>query len=94
MVKATWQGTLLAESEATQLVEGNHYFPAAAVRWEHLRPSVSHSTCAWKGIASYYDVVVGEAANPDAAWSYPEPKAAARRIAGHIAFWKGITIEA
>ena len=93
-MKATWNGTLLAESGDTVIVEGNHYFPEASLRREHFRPSDKHTTCPWKGIASYYDVVVGEAVNKDAAWFYPEPKDAAKQILGRVAFWKGVTVEA
>ena len=91
-MKAIWHDTVLAESDRTVVVEGNHYFPAEAVNREFLRDSSTHSTCPWKGVASYYDVVVDGAVNKDAAWYYPEPKAAARQIAGHIAFWKGVAV--
>ena len=93
MARATWNGTLLAQSDTFEMVEGNVYFPPDALVREHLRPSATHTTCHWKGEASYYDVVVGEARNADAAWFYPEPKSAAQEIAGHVAFWKGVTIE-
>ncbi len=93
MPRATWKGTVLAESDACVVVEGNQYFPADAVRREHLRPSATHTTCPWKGIASYYDVVVGGEVNPDAAWYYPEPKEAAAGIRGRIAFWHGVQVE-
>lgn len=92
-MKATWNGAVIAESEDTVVVEGNHYFPAQAVRAEHLRPSPTRTVCGWKGTASYHDVVVGDAVNRDAAWFYPEPKAAAANIAGRIAFWKGVRVE-
>ena len=91
-MKAIWHDTVLAESDRTVVVEGNHYFPAEAVNREFLRDSSTHSTCPWKGVASYYDVVVDGAVNKDAAWYYPEPRAAARQIAGHIAFWKGVAV--
>jgi len=91
-MKAIWRDTVLAESDQTVVVEGNHYFPAEAVHKEFLRDSSTHSTCPWKGVASYYDVVVDGAVNRDAAWYYPEPKEAARQIAGHIAFWKGVAV--
>ena len=94
MARATWNGVVIAESDRTRIVEGNHYFPADAVRTEHLAPSETHTVCGWKGTASYYDVVVGDARNADAAWFYPEPKAAAKEIAGHVAFWRGVRIEA
>jgi uncharacterized protein (DUF427 family) len=92
-VRATWNGTVLAESDDTVVVEGNHYFPPDAVRREHVEPSSEHSTCPWKGEASYYDVVVDGDRNPGAAWYYPEPKPAAAEIAGHVAFWRGVDVE-
>ena len=92
-MKATWQGTTLAESDETIVVEGNHYFPSDSLAREHFRPSATHTTCGWKGVASYYDVAVGEALNKDAAWYYPEPKEAAANIKDHVAFWKGVAIE-
>jgi uncharacterized protein (DUF427 family) len=93
MARATWNGTVLAESERTVVVEGNHYFPPEAVRREHLRDSATHTVCGWKGTASYYDVEVGGQVNKDAAWYYPEPKPAAANIKGYIAFWKGVRVE-
>ena len=93
MAKAIWQGQVLAESEATVQVEGNHYFPAESVNQSLLRDSSTHTTCGWKGVASYYDVVVGDHVNADAAWYYPEPKSAADNIRGHVAFWKGVVIQ-
>ena len=93
MPKAIWQETVLAESGETVVMEGNHYFPATAVRREFLSPSETHTVCPWKGIASYYDVEVNGQRNPDAAWFYPEPSAAAREIKNHIAFWKGVRVE-
>ena len=93
MARATWNGAVLAESDRCQVVEGNYYFPPDAVSREHLRPSSTHTQCSWKGTASYYDVVVGEQRNADAAWYYPEPKPAAREIAGWVAFWHGVTVE-
>jgi uncharacterized protein (DUF427 family) len=92
-MKATWNGTVLAESDDTVVVEGNHYFPVAALRREHFRPSDTHTTCGWKGVASYYDVVVDGAVNKDAAWYYPDPKDAARQILDRVAFWKGVMVE-
>ena len=91
--RATWNGTVVAESADTVVVEGNHYFPPSDVRTEHLRPSDSHTTCHWKGVAGYYDVVVGDKVNRDAAWYYPEPSRAASRIKGRIAFWHGVKVE-
>ena len=91
-MRAIWNGALLAESDDTVVVEGNHYFPASALRSEHLRPSDSHTTCVWKGVASYYDVVVDGQINKDAAWYYPTPSAAAAKVAGRVAFWKGVKV--
>lgn len=93
-MKATWNGAVLAESDRTVVVEGNHYFPPDAIRPEYFRPSGTHTECGWKGTASYYTIEVGGERNPDAAWYYPDPKAAARQIAGYVAFWKGVTVTA
>jgi uncharacterized protein (DUF427 family) len=93
MPKAIWRGRVIAESDATRVVEGNDYFPPDAVRREHLRPSATHTTCSWKGVASYYDVLVEGAENRDAAWTYPDPKPAAAEIAGYVAFWRGVEIQ-
>ena len=90
--RAMWQGVVLAESDDTVVVEGNHYFPADSLRREHLRDSSHHTVCGWKGSASYYDVVVGAEVNANAAWYYPEPKDAARQIAGRVAFWRGVQV--
>ncbi|HEY0140467.1 MAG TPA: DUF427 domain-containing protein [Thermoanaerobaculia bacterium] len=92
-MKATWNGTTLAESNDTVVVEGNHYFPLESVDRALLRDSTTHTTCPWKGIASYYDVVVGDNVNKDACWYYPEPKEAAKEIRGRVAFWKGVRVE-
>jgi uncharacterized protein (DUF427 family) len=94
MARATWSGAVLAESDRTVVVEGNHYFPPDSLRRAHLRESDHTTVCGWKGVASYYDVVVGEATNANAAWYYPTPKDAAKEIAGHVAFWKGVVVEA
>jgi uncharacterized protein (DUF427 family) len=94
MVKAIWNGAVIAESDQTVVVEGNHYFPPDAVKKEYLRPSSTHTTCGWKGQASYYDVVVDGRTNKDAGWYYPDPLPAAKNIAGHVAFWRGVTVEA
>jgi uncharacterized protein (DUF427 family) len=91
--RATWKGAVLAESARTVAVEGNQYFPIDDVRLEHMRPSASHTTCHWKGIASYYDVVVDGEVNRDAAWYYPDPSAAAIRIKNRVAFWHGVKVE-
>ena len=93
MARASWNGAVVAESDRCQIVEGTHYFPPDAVRREHLRPSETHTVCSWKGTASYYDVVVDGRVNADAAWYYPEPKAAAASIAGWVAFWRGVAVE-
>lgn len=92
-MKATWKGAVLAESDDTVVVEGNHYFPAESISREHFRESGTHTTCPWKGVASYYDVLVGEEVNADAAWYYPEPKDAAKEIEGRVAFWRGVRVE-
>ena len=94
MAKAIWNGEILAESDRCEIVEGNHYFPPETVKKQHLQPSKTHTTCGWKGIASYYDVVAGGQRNKDAAWYYAEPKPAAHNIAGYVAFWKGVKVEA
>jgi len=94
MARATWNGTILAESDATVVVEGNHYFPADSVQREHFKASERRSHCPWKGDAAYYTLEVGGQVNEDAAWTYPEPMAAASEIKDHVAFWKGVQIEA
>jgi uncharacterized protein (DUF427 family) len=91
-VRATWNGTVLAESDETVVVEGNHYFPRAAVKGEHLVESNSHSVCPWKGKASYFTVDVGGERNPDAAWYYPHPFRAAEEIRDRVAFWRGVEV--
>ncbi len=91
-MKAIWNGAVLAESNDTVLVEGNHYFPAESLSREYFVPSDTHTTCPWKGKASYYTVQVGGQQNPDAAWFYPDPKDAARQIRGRVAFWKGVQV--
>lgn len=92
MAKATWNGTTIAESDDTVVLEGNHYFPRDSVRDDYLRESTTNSTCPWKGVASYYDLTVDGKVNRDAAWYYPAPKEAAREIAGRVAFWKGVEV--
>ncbi len=92
-MKAKWHGELIAESDKTIVVEGNQYFPMESVKQDSLRVSNTHTSCPWKGEASYYDVLVNGEVNKDAAWYYPEPKEAARNIANHVAFWKGVSIE-
>ncbi|MBC7243011.1 MAG: DUF427 domain-containing protein [Anaerolineae bacterium] len=91
-MKAIWNGTVIAESDTTIVVEGNHYFPPESVRREYLQPSDTHTTCPWKGVASYYHVVVGDQVNRDAAWYYPEPKPAASHIKDYVAFWRGVQV--
>ena len=93
MTKAMWEGAVLAESGATVEVEGNQYFPPESIRQEYFKPSDAHSVCPWKGTASYYDIEVGGKRNAGAAWFYPEPKPAAKRIKGYVAFWKGVSVE-
>jgi uncharacterized protein (DUF427 family) len=88
-----WHGAVLAESDATVVVEGNHYFPSSDVRDECFEPSDTTSVCPWKGTARYRSVVVDGERNPDAAWYYPDPKDAARQITGRVAFWNGVTVE-
>lgn len=92
-MKATWNNAIIAESDDTVVVEGNHYFPPESVKQEYLQPSAKHTTCPWKGEASYYDVVVDGQTNTDAAWYYPETKPAAAEIKDRIAFWRGVEIE-
>jgi len=93
MAKALWKGAVLAESDRTVVVEGNHYFPRSAVRAEYMRPSDTHTICPWKGTASYLHVEVNGERNADAAWFYPNPKPAAEQIKDHVAFWKGVRVE-
>ena len=92
-MKATWNNEVVAESDDTVVVEGNHYFPPDAVTKEYLQPSSTHTICPWKGEASYYNVVVNGESNKDAAWYYPEPKDAAAEIKDRIAFWRGVKVE-
>lgn len=91
-MKATWNGTVIAESDKTEVVEGNHYFPHDALKPEFFQESQHTTTCGWKGLANYYDVVVGDKANANAAWIYKTPSAAAENIKGHVAFWKGVVV--
>ena len=92
-MKATWNNAVLAETEDTVVVEGNHYFPPESIHRELFRDSATHTTCPWKGEASYYDVVVNGEVNKDAAWYYPNPKQAAKNIEGRVAFWKGVKVQ-
>jgi uncharacterized protein (DUF427 family) len=91
-MKAIWNGAVLAESDQTVVVEGNHYFPPASMNRQYFRASKTHSTCPWKGEASYYDVVVDGKVNHDAAWYYPDASDAAKQIKHHVAFWKGVQV--
>jgi uncharacterized protein (DUF427 family) len=93
-VRASWNGAVIAESDDTVVVEGNHYFPLHDVRTDLLESSETQTFCPWKGTASYYTLRVDGGRNPDAAWFYPEPKDAARHIAGCVAFWKGVEVSA
>lgn len=92
MPRATWNGVLLAESEDTVVVEGNHYFPADSLVREHFKPSDKQTICPWKGTASYFTIDVKGQTNRDAAWYYPDPKAAAEEIRDRVAFWKGVEV--
>ena len=93
MAKAVWNGVVLAESDDTEIVEGNHYFPPETVNMEHFKQSGHHTVCPWKGTASYYNVEAGGKVNENAAWYYPEPKKAADQIKGYVAFWKGVEVK-
>ena len=91
-MKAIWKGKVVAESDDTVVVEGNHYFPAEAIKNEYFKPSSTHTLCPWKGTASYYTLVVEGEENLNAAWYYPEAKEAAKSIQGRVAFWKGVEV--
>jgi uncharacterized protein (DUF427 family) len=91
-MKAIWNGQIIAESDATRVVEGNHYFPPESVKKEFFRSSNTHTQCAWKGTASYYNVEVNGETNRNAAWYYPDPSEAANQIKGYIAFWRGVKV--
>ena len=93
MPKATWNGVVLAESDKCEVVEGNQYFPPDAVKREYFKESSTHTTCPWKGEASYYTIEVNGKENKDAAWYYPTPKDAAKQIKDYIAFWHGVQVE-
>ena len=92
-MRAIWNGAVLAESDKTVVVEGNHYFPPDSVKREYLQSSNTHTTCPWKGRASYYNVVVSGSVNQDTAWYYPDPKPAAAHIKDYVAFWRGVKVE-
>jgi uncharacterized protein (DUF427 family) len=91
-MKAIWENVILAESNATIVVEGNHYFPFDSINKHYFKDSNTQTTCPWKGLASYYNIVVDGKVNQDAAWYYPDPKPAARNIKNYISFWKGVEV--
>ena len=91
-MKAIWNGVVVAESDDTVVVEGNHYFPSRALKQEFTVPSTHQSTCGWKGVASYYTLRVNDVENRDAVWYYPTPKSAAMAVADRVAFWKGVQV--
>ena len=91
-MKAIWNNEVLAESDKTVVVEGNHYFPDDSINKEFFKQSETHTVCGWKGTASYYDVVAGGKINKDAAWFYPQAKDDAKEIENHVAFWKGVEV--
>lgn len=93
MAKAIWNGAVLAESNDTIVIEGNHYFPPSAINKEYFQESSTHTTCPWKGVASYYSIAVDGQVNKDAAWYYPSAKEKAKQIEGYIAFWRGVKVE-
>jgi uncharacterized protein (DUF427 family) len=93
MAKAIWNGVIIAESDNCEMVEGNHYFPQNAINQEYFKPSETHTTCSWKGVASYYTIVVNGKENKDAAWYYPDPKEKAANIKNYVAFWRGVQVE-
>lgn len=92
MTQAIWNGAVIAESDSTEVVEGNHYFPADSVRWDLLQPSNKRTVCPWKGAANYYDISVEGKTNPNAVWQYQTPNPAAREIKDHVAFWHGVRV--
>lgn len=94
MPRAIWNNAVLAESDRCIVVEGNQYFPPDAIDQQYFKPSTTHTTCPWKGVASYYTIEVDGKENKDAAWYYPTTKDAAKQIEGYIAFWRGVTVEA
>ncbi|MEW5916803.1 MAG: DUF427 domain-containing protein [Gemmatimonadota bacterium] len=93
MARAIWNGVIIAESDAIQVVDGYTYFPRTSLKWEHFEPSEHSSRCSWKGTANYYSLNVQGERNPDAAWEYATPSAAAAQIKDHIGFWRGVRIE-
>lgn len=93
MVRATWNGTVIAESDETLIVDGNQYFPPSSIKSEFFQPSETTSVCGWKGTARYYTLDVNGKKNVDAAWYYPDAKEKAKSFEGYVAFWKGVTVE-
>jgi len=93
-MKAIWNGKIIAESDDTVIIEGNHYFPKESIKEEFFVSTHTHTVCPWKGTASYYSIKVDGEENKDAAWYYPDPKDAAKGIKDHVAFWKGVEITA
>lgn len=91
-MKAIWNDVVIAESDDTVVVEGNHYFPMSSLSREHVKASDKHTVCSWKGTASYFTIVAGGKENVDAAWYYPEPKPDAKQVADRVAFWRGVTV--
>ncbi len=92
-MRAAWNDATLAESDKTIVIEGNHYFPPESIKTQYFQPSETHTTCPWKGEASYYNLFVAGETNKDAAWYYPEPKSAAAEIKNYVAFWRGVKVE-
>tara|TARA_R110002153_G_scaffold107944_7_gene248213 strand:- start:751 stop:1032 length:282 start_codon:yes stop_codon:yes gene_type:complete len=93
MIKAIWNNTVIAESDDTVVIEGNHYFPPKYIKQEFFKANETHTTCPWKGVASYYDIEVNDSVNKDAAWYYPEVSPLAKSIKGYVAFWKGVAVK-
>lgn len=92
-MKAIWNNIVIAESDETIIIEGNHYFPPNSIKSEYFKHSDTHTHCPWKGDASYYTIEANGSENPDAAWYYPETKEAAKPIENYVAFWKGVKVE-
>jgi uncharacterized protein (DUF427 family) len=92
MPKAIWKGTVIADSDKTEIVDGNHYFPPNSIHEEYFQKSDTTTVCGWKGTANYYDVIVDGDTNPAAAWCYADPKPEAAKIKGYLAFWKGVQV--
>lgn len=92
-MKAIWNNTVIAESDETKMIEGNHYFPPESINKDYFKNTDIHTTCPWKGKASYYSIEVNGKENTDAAWYYPDTKNAAKEIQNYVAFWKGVSIE-